>query len=387
MSNDRGAPASAGAKPIPERIREAREARGLSGENLAEIIGVTRQAVAQFETGQASPGGETMSKIIAETGQPISFFTSMPARPGEPRSPFFRSLKRMELHHRRRIVRRMQWAGDIGMLLERFIALPALNLAEIEFDAENGDEDDIERATEQLRDHWGLGRGPIRNLGATMEANGVLLVREPVRCQDMDAVSCWIGGRPIVLLSEEVVGGPRDLFNLAHELGHLVLHSDVEVNSTNLDAIEKQANRFASAFLLPRETFSREVLGSSVAYFKSLKARWGVAIAAMAYRSRDLGILSDNQFSYLFRQMNAQRIRKVEPLDDAFSVNRPGVLAEGLRMLVEHGVYTRSQIEASLGLNLRDVEAIAGLAAGYLDQRVVPIRFRSEFGAEEGVRE
>lgn len=384
MRNNRGAPASAGAKPIPERIREAREARGLSGESLAEIIGVTRQAVAQFETGQVSPGGETMSKIIAATGQPISFFTSLPARPGELRSPFFRSLKRMEQHHRRRIVRRMQWAGDIGILLERFIALPAVNFPEFELEPACADEDDIERAAEKLRDHWGLGRGPIRNLGAIMEMNGVLLVREPVRCQDMDAVSCWIGGRPIVLLAEEVVSGPRDLFNLAHELGHLVLHSDVEVTSANLDMLEKQANRFASAFLLPREMFSREVLGSSLAYFKSLKARWGVAIAAMAYRSRDLGILSENQFSYLFRQMSAQRIRKVEPLDDAFPVNRPCVLAEGLRMLVEHGVYTRSQIEASLGLNMRDVEEIAGLPEGYLDQRVVPIRLRNDFFLKKG---
>ncbi len=382
MSNDRGAPVSAGAKPIPERIREAREARGFTGEAFADAIGVSRQAVAQFETGQASPSGETMSRIIAETGQPISFFTSLPSRAGEPRAPFFRSLKRMEQHHRRRIVRRMQWAGDIGTLLERFIALPAVNFPSLEFDAEHSDDDDIECAAERLRDHWGLGRGPIRNLGATMEANGVLLVREPVRCQDMDAVSCWIGGRPIVLMSEEVLGGPRDLFNLAHELAHLVLHPDIEVSSSNLDMIEKQANRFASAFLLPRETFSREVLGSSIAYFKTLKARWGVSIASMAYRSRDLGILSENQYSYLFRQMNSLRIRKVEPLDDAFPVNRPTMLAEGLRMLVEHGVYTRAQIEASLGLNLRDVEGLASLPAGYLDQRVVPIRLKAAFAPE-----
>lgn len=378
MNREQSAPPSVGAKPIPERIKEAREARGLSGEGFAEAIGVSRQAVAQFETGQTSPGGETMSRIIAVTGQPLSFFTNVPARPGEPRSPFFRSLKRMEQQHRRRIVRRMQWAGDIGMLLERFIDLPTVNFPDFEFDLDLGDDDDIERAAESLRDHWGLGRGPIRNLAAIMELNGILIVREPVSCKDMDAVSCWIGGRPIVLLSEEVVSGPRDLFNLAHELGHLALHPDVEVSGSNLDVIEKQANRFASAFLMPRESFSREVLGSSLSYFKSLKGRWGVAIAAMAYRSRDLRILSENQFSYLFRQMNAQRIRKVEPLDDMFPVNKPTVLAEGLRMLVEHGVYSRSQIEAFLSLNLRDVEAIAGLNEGYLDQRVVSIRLHSD---------
>lgn len=378
MGSEGTTPAAAGAKPIPERIREAREARGLSGEALAEAIGVSRQAVAQFETGQASPAGETMSRIIGITGQPISFFTTLPPRAGEPRSPFFRSLKRMEQHHRRRIVRRMQWAGDIGALIERFIDLPTVNFPDFEFDVAAGDVDDIELAAEKLRDHWGLGRGPIRDLGAVLEAHGILLVRERVNCADMDAVSCWIGGRAIVLLSDEVVSGPRDLFNLAHEVGHLLLHPDVEVSSANLDMIEKQAHRFASAFLLPRDTFSREVLGSSLAYFTSLKGRWGVSIVAMAYRCRDLGLLSDNQFSYLFRQMNVKRIRKVEPLDDRFPVNRATVLAEGLRMLVEHGVHTRPQIETSLGLNLRDVEAVAGLPEGYLDQRVVPIRFRPD---------
>lgn len=376
MSIEYDAPASAGAKPIPERIKEAREARGLTGELFAEKINVSRQAVAQFETGQSSPSGETMSKIIRATGQPLSFFTNIPVRTGEPRSPFFRSLKRMELHHRRRIVRRMQWAGDITMLLERFIDLPGVNFPNFEFDFENGDNFEIERVADLLRDHWGLGRGPIKNLAQTMERNGVIIVREEVCCNDMDAVSCWIGGRPIVLLADEVVSGPRDLFNLAHELGHLALHPDVEVDGTNLDVIEKQANRFASAFLLPQDTFSREVLGSSIAYFKTLKGRWGVAIAAMAYRSRDLGILSENQFSYLFRQMNAQRIRKVEPLDDMFPVNKPSVLADGLRMLVDHNVYSKPQIEASLNLNLRDVETIAGVEEGYLDQKVVQILLR-----------
>jgi Zn-dependent peptidase ImmA (M78 family) len=185
------------------------------------------------------------------------------------------------------------------------------------------------------------------------------------------------------LLSDEVDSGPRDTFNLAHELGHVILHAGVEVKSDNLSAIEKQANRFAGAFLLPRETFSREVLGTSIGFFKSLKERWGVAIAAMAYRCKDLDIFTDNQFSYLFRQMNAQRIRKVEPLDDEFPVNRPSMLSEAIRMLVEHGVHTRDQIERSLGWNMRDVESLCGAPEGYLDNRVVSIQFRSRGQGEQ----
>lgn len=370
------------AKLIPERIKEAREARGLTLEAFAETLGVSKQAVAQYENGQISPSGEVLGKIISSTAQPLSFFTSVPARAGELRTPFWRSLKRMEQHHRRRVTRRLQWAADICALVERFVELPNVDFPAIAFDPETADEEDIERAAEATRDHWGLGRGPIRNLAALLERKGAIIVREAVACDDMDAVSCWICARPFILLSEEVTSGPRDIYNLAHELGHVILHASVELSSDNLDRIEKQANRFASAFLLPRESFSSEVLGTSIGYFTTLKQRWGVSIAAMAYRCKDLDIFTDNQFSYLFKQMNWKKIRKVEPLDEAFPVNTPSVLADAVKMLVEHGVYTREQIEGALSLNLADVESLCGVPRGYLDTRVVRLQLKRDLGPE-----
>lgn len=371
------------AKLIPERLKEAREARGLTLELFAEAVGVSKQAVAQYENGQIAPSGETLGKIITVTRQPLSFFTSTPLRAGEPGAPFWRSLKRMEQRHRRRITKRLQWTADICALVERFVDLPPVNFPLISFDPDTASEDEIEAAAEAARDHWGLGRGPIKNLAALLERNGAIIVRESVACEDMDAVSCWICGRPYILLSEEVISGPRDVYNLAHELGHAILHSTIEVNSENLDKIEKQANRFASAFLMPRESFSGEVLGTSLGYFITLKQRWGVSIAAMAYRCKDLDIFTDNQFSYLFRQMNAKRIRKEEPLDDQFPVNTPTVLADSVRMLVEHGVYTRDQIEGALSLNLADVESLCGVPQGYLDNRIVRPQFKRAFDPEK----
>jgi Zn-dependent peptidase ImmA (M78 family)/DNA-binding XRE family transcriptional regulator len=369
-------------KPIPERIKEAREGRGFTLDSFAEVLGVTPQAVAQYETGQIVPSGEVMSRIIGSTAQALCFFTTMPQRTGEVRTPFWRSLKRMGLHHRRRILRRLQWAGDVSRLVERYIELPSVNLPSFEFNFNTATDDDVEVAAERVRDYWNLGRGPITNLADTLESNGIIMVREHVRCPDMDAVSCWIGGRPFILLSDEVESSPRDLYNLAHELGHLVLHASVEVTSDNINRVEKQANRFASAFLLPRGKFSKEVLGTSIGYFKSLKARWGVSIAAMIYRGKDLEILSDSQTSYLFRQMNAQKMRKIEPLDDKFPVSRPSALAEAIRMLVERRVQSRDQIESSLGLNMRDVESICGVEPGYLDRRIVPLQLRPKFSTE-----
>lgn len=379
MGSENGGATRPRSRLIPERIKEAREGRGFTLETFADALGVSRQAVAQYENGQIAPSAEVLSEIIAKTTQPLSFFTTLPARGGDPGPAFWRSLKRMEQHHRRRVTRRLQWVGDVCALVERFVDLPKVDLPQIAFDPDHADEEDIEQAAETLRDFWGLGRGPVRNLAVLLESKGVVIVREPVKCSDMDAVSCWISGRPVILLSEEVESGPRDTYNLCHELGHTILHAGVEVSSQNLDRIERQANRFASAFLLPRESFSKEVIGTSIGYFLTLKQRWGVSIAAMAYRCKDLDIFTDNQFSYLFRQMNWKKIRKVEPLDDAFPVNKPSLLSEAVKMLVEHAVFTRAQIEGALGMNMQDVEALCGIQPGYLDTRVVRVQFKPAF--------
>lgn len=362
-------------KPIPERIKEAREARGLTLEAFADELSVTKQAIAQYETGQTTPGGDTFARMIGLTALPPSFFVTQRDRSLHG-SPFWRGLKRMEQHHRRRVARRMEWARDIAAYVERFVEVPPVNLPKIDFDYERENIEHIETAAELLRDFWGLGRGPIRGLPLTLEKNGIVLIREAVECADMDAVSCWQGGRPFLLFSADVESGPRCKYNLAHELGHIVLHAGVEVTMRNLDRIEKQANRFAGAFLLPRESFSQEVLGTSISYFRTLKQRWGVAIAAMGYRCKDLKILSQNQYAYLLKQMNALRIRKSEPLDDLFPVDNPSLLAGSIQMILDHGVQTREQLEGALQLNLRDVESLCGVSKGYLDTKVVAFQPR-----------
>lgn len=359
-------------KPIPERIREAREARGLQLDTFAEMLDVTKQAVARFESGLASPSGETMRTIIAVTEQPPSFFVATRSRSSGGITPFWRSLKRMELHHRKRIARRLEWAHDIVAYLEQFIELPAVSLPAIEFDPSTDDMDQLEHAADRLREHWGLGRGPLRDLSAIMELHGVILVREAVNCPDMDAVSCWQSGRPYVLFSAEVESGPRNAYNLAHELAHIILHSNVEVSADNLNRIERQADRFASAFLLPQETFSREVLGTSLNHFLFLKEKWGVSIAAMAYRCKDLNIINTNQHGYIMKQMNIRKIRKREPLDERFQVRAPSIMGASIKMLIDNGVQTKADVEDALSLNLADLESLCGLQSGYLDTRVVP---------------
>jgi Zn-dependent peptidase ImmA (M78 family)/DNA-binding XRE family transcriptional regulator len=363
-------------KLIPERIREAREASGLQPDTFAELIGVSRQALARFENGLMSPGGETMRKIISTAKLPHSFFVASKERSANGITPFWRGLKRMEAHHRKRIARRLEWLHDIVSYVSNFVDLPELSLPQLEFNVNSTDVEQIEHAADALRDHWKLGRGPVLDVSAIMENNGIMLTREPVGCEDMDAVSCWQFGRPYVLYSSDVEGGPRNSYNLSHELAHVLLHASVEVTSENLTLIEKQANRFAGAFLLPQESFSREVLGTSINHFLFLKEKWGISIAAMAYRCKDLGILNSDQHSYLMKQLNVRKIRTQEPLDEIFAVRQPNVIGASIRLLLDNGVKSKSEIVEALALNASDIESLGGLPRGHLETTVVQFKPR-----------
>ncbi len=346
-------------------------------EGFAEQLGVTKQAVGQYEIGQSTPSAQVMSSIIALTRQPPAFFTAVRGRAAAGfGTPYWRGLKRMNRPDRLRISRRLEWAWDVVNYIERFIELPALNLPAIEWDFEGTTEEDLERVAATVRDHWGLGRGPVHHLSAVLEGNGIIIVKEPVDCDDMDAVSRWQSGRPFILCSADKDHLPRKNFDLAHELAHILLHHGVEATAETLPKLERQANYFAGAFLLPRETFAREVVSTSIHYFLKLKEHWRVSVQAMVYRCKELDLLNKSQVDYLWRQMTARGMRKLEPLDTAFETEKPTILASALNMLVEHGVQTRAQIRDALNLNPSDLESICGTAPGFLDETVVPLRLR-----------
>src|ERR1700687_4185351 len=132
-------------KIIPERIREARESVGMTDDQFADAIGVSRQSVGTYETGAVSPRGEVFSKIIALTRQPPAFFTT-PRKHNASRfrTPTWRSLKLMQAAHRLRSGPRLEWAYYVAELMAEYVDLPPVNLPTIEFDFDRDGNERIE---------------------------------------------------------------------------------------------------------------------------------------------------------------------------------------------------------------------------------------------------
>lgn len=275
---------------------------------------------------------------------------------------------------RLRISRRLEWAYDVLELVEQHVNLPPIRIPPVEFDFDAGNEIEIEAIADATRLFWGIGNGPITDIVSLLEYNGIVLIRENVNCEDMDAVSRWQGGRPFILYSGDVQSNARTVFNLAHELAHIVLHAGVEVTSKNIDKLERQANRFAGAFLMPRATFVREVASTSLDYLLSLKQRWRVSVAAMVYRCRDLEILNSYQVQYIWKQMNARKIRKSEPLDNSFPLGEPTVLKSAVEMIMQAGRAAYRDVVSELALNPRTIEQLCGLPNGTMHNNITPLR-------------
>src|SRR5438477_9463176 len=200
--------------------------------------------------------------------------------------------------------------------------------------------EEIEQFATQCRRMWSLGDGPIANLLLLLESKGIVVARTDFADTALDAFSCLIGARPFVFLSSDR-SAVRSRYDAAHELGHLVLHSGVSMQQMEdnqiHDRAEKEANRFAAAFLLPRQVFRYEVHSTRLNSFLSLKKRWRVSVGALIARCKDIRIIDDYEFRRLRKLMSHYGYIKQEPLDDKLEPEEPTVLRRSIELLLSKG--------------------------------------------------
>jgi len=165
-------------------------------------------------------------------------------------------------------------------------------------------------------------------------------------------------------------------FDMAHELGHILLHPWSEnlelITKEEFKAREKQANMFASAFLLPKTSFAKDIQAypTDLKYYQFLKKKWKVSIQAMAYRSHQLGIISDNQFQYMMRQISKNGWRTKEPGDFPHKLN-DNIFQGAINLLIKEEIVDPKkllQVFKKHGITLyrQDIEDLLHLKEGTL---------------------
>jgi Zn-dependent peptidase ImmA (M78 family)/transcriptional regulator with XRE-family HTH domain len=335
---------------IPERIAQVREFAGLSKTELAQKLEVSVAAVSQWEDGSKNPTTRNLVSLAQVLGVDVRLLMKpVPSviltRRG---TIIFRAQSAAKTARmKRRAHRFAEMASELFIMLEKWVSFPKIELPRVI-------PSNVEKAATDCRKAWGLGNLPITKLGELFESKGIRLCTAEFGDERCDAYSCIIDGRPFAFLGTEKQDRARARFDIAHELGHLLLHQHLSEDEIlkNSSEIEKQANMFASAFLMPAETFSKDVVDTSVEGFKRLKPKWGVSIQAMIYRARTLELISEETFERHFRNMSARgwRKAKAEPLDETVPPVNRSLGKSSLELLESNNVINIWEILSDLPL-------------------------------------
>lgn len=269
------------------------------------MIGVSPVTVTRLEKANNEPDPSTLDAIVKALGFPKEFFEASDIDELNKQAVSFRSLSDMTAKERDAALA----AGSLAYLLcdwvtERF-NLPQPDLLDLSY------ERDPEGATTTLRRHWSLGEQPISDMVKLLESKGVRVFSLAENTKNVDAFSCWRGGVPYVFLNT-FKSPERSRFDAAHELGHLVLHKHGGPHQGK--SAETEANNFASAFLMPTaDVRSRIPVVGSLDSLVVAKKRWGVSVAALAYRLHKLGRMTDWQYRGFCIEINRRGYREKEP--------------------------------------------------------------------------
>lgn len=336
----------------PRKLTQAREFNGLTKAELAELVEKTPSAITQFESGKIKPDAPTIGQMALVLGMPVSFFSKKPKTQVMVQEDcHFRSLRAASQKERKKIIALGSLQSEILSYCEEHIDLPLEQVSHLSKNIQSVD--DIESLATEVRACWGLGLGPIPNLIQLLESKGVVATIVPDSCHNVDAFSTWVENRPTMFLVNNG-SSSRLRFDAGHELCHLIAHSDVSPGDQEL---ERQANRFSSAFLLPKDTFYKECpkyLNWNLIF--ELKQKWRVSAAAIIRRAYDLEQLSESSYRRAQIYIN-KHYRPTEPFEPA--MEKPQIIKRSIELCSED--IPMHEILNEFGLNQTQFDQICNI--------------------------
>lgn len=380
-----------------DRLRNARIYNGISLTDLATLADIKKQSLSLYENGKNTPDYEKVKVLAKILGFPYDYFFQTDKIKTHTETTYFRSQATATKKDRAAQSIKLEFVAQMYETLWNYIDFPTFKDPKLEFigyddplDCESKEAiDEMEEAATKVRKCWGVPDGPIKDLQYLLEQNGILVTGFSVDEDKIDAFSqrTMVDNADVFLIAVALGSRPecRLRFDMAHELGHIVLHpwsEDIDtLSKDDFKARERQANMFASAFLLPRDSFSKDVsqYPTDLKFYLFLKKKWKVSIQAMMYRARQLDIISANQYQYMMRQVSKNGWRTKEPDDLPGNLNE-SIFQGAIDLLFDNNILTPRSLMADFKrhgviLYSNTIEDLLHLRPGTLDfeDKVIPL--------------
>lgn len=336
-----------------ERLEFALEKRGLTKKELADLLGVTSRQVTNYLNGTSAPN---LNQLALSLNFPVAFFMDDSELPNITADKIsFRGSSRMS----KRLQKQAERHCDTGIVLNQWFK-QEFNLPQ----ADLPDYSDLEpeQAAQLLRLDWGLGDKPIGNLIALLESKGIRVFSLSMETKEVDAFCTWYEGCPFIFLNTQK-SAERSRFDAAHELGHLIRdkYSMTHLSDENTsnpdeprDNIEKNANRFASAFLMPENALRKyQHIQPTIPNLMIIKKEFGVSLVALAYRMYQLNMITEWVYVHVLCKKFSElkyRTNEPEPMEREIS----SLLKKILSVLKEENIKI-DEIAKQLNLSAKDI--------------------------------
>lgn len=350
----------------------ARDARGLTQAELAARLKLGQGTLSKYETGFAEPPSDFVDELASELGFLPSFFYE-PGRPyGLP--PFhYRRRKKLSAKALARIVAEMNIRRiHLTKMLVSFNWRTNAFIPEIDRDEYRGRGKGpltTEDAARLVRETWMLPSGPIENMVALLESNGGIVIPCDFGTDLLDAMSQRIDGMPVMFFVNVDAPADRLRHTLAHELGHMVLHT---VTLKSDEEMEDEADAFAGAFLLPADEIRPQLRRFDLRQLANLKGYWKVSMAAIAVRASRLNLITPYQSKMFWIEMSKLGYRKREPNEPP--KEHPNLLRQMISFHMKKLGYTLGEMARLLHLQVAEFQEmyraeVLGVPAGTVEGR------------------
>ena len=316
-----------------------RKAQGLTQAELGSLVGVSQVAINRYEAGEREPDDAIIGKLADALG-----VTERLLRHGAS----FRGAIAVDAHMRRQKTTKASHWRHTEARLNMLRLHSSFLFEEVSIHSEqqvptfDPEYTCPEHAARHVRAQWRLPIGPVVNLTRWLEAAGCLVFEEHFGTHRIDGVSQWVGDHPVILANATTTTDRRRL-TLAHELGHLALHS----NETHED-MEGQANSFAAEFLMPEAAIRNDLRSVDLGHLLDLKREWGVSMQALFERSYRLGLVTASARTSFYKAMNARGWKTQEPGGATLAVERPAVPQHIGTAMADRGL-TNEDIDRTAG--------------------------------------
>lgn len=329
-----------------EILKLAREVRSITQEELANIIGIEQGTLSKIEKGILQADQEIVKTISKALELPVTFFYQE------------KKVIPVEGHYRRKIstsVKKMkQYVAQMTIAEWHFMSmLDEIDLPETQLPKWDVVEDGSPAICAKfVREYWRIPKGRITNVTKFIEDNGVVIIA--LDLGELDGFSTYFNGNiPVIFVNKNF---PPDRYRLtiAHELGHLILHFGNKVGAHR--DLESEAYEFAIEFLVPENNIRPYLSKITIEKLADLKSYWYVSMAALLKYANTLGMVTGNQYRYLWTQIGSLGYRKKEPVN--IPVETPGIINEIISAFLSDLGYSKEELASTLHITVPEFERI-----------------------------